>query len=589
MNGYEKSAAQLALRFDPGTFGRIDLVYYYGYADNDPAARVVPGGAFQMNCVRGTASPALGLPPPAITAFTDFCGVYPDGDDLPAPQRPRERATFDQTGNSTSVHHFNLRGDFDLWGGTLSTAVGYTKSKVEVFRSFDNRRDGLPFFLIPGGVTTTALANTFQGQANQNDETSLEIRWRSDQTKPVRWMVGAFLWRWDSDRPTLFGIDTTNFPAGTSPRLPVAGFRSFLTSDGRPSPFPTGGINVFYTEDRAYFGSLEWDITDQLTASIEVRNSRETKFRDLLLNPNTQTDTDGPGFKGSWDKTDPRFTLQYRWSDTLQFYASAAQGSKSGGFNTAATLASDVPFNPESNWTYELGAKGNLFDGALSFDAAIFSIDWSDVQLQAPPTPPSLTPITRNFGEVEARGAELALAWRAADWATFNLGVGYTDPKFTGRGSVDLAANTITFCLTDPRCSGDIIQITPPGGTPRNALSLDGNQLPRSSQWTVSAGADLERALTPVWTGYARGNYRFESEQFMAPNNFARIGDRHLLALRVGAFSDTFDVALWGENLTDDSTPLITGFATLLNTALTEQQVVLSTPRTWGVTASWKF
>jgi hypothetical protein len=39
-------------------------------------------------------------------------------------------------------------------------------------------------------------------------------------------------------------------------------------------------------------------------------------------------------------------------------------------------------FDPDETKNYELGIKGQVLDGALQFDASLYYIDWSDVQLQ---------------------------------------------------------------------------------------------------------------------------------------------------------------------------------------------------------------
>src|SRR5690606_1200482 len=160
------------------------------------------------------------------------------------------------------------------------------------------------------------------------------------------------------------------------------------------------------TESRAVFGALEFDFTDRLRGRIEGRytdeeKSQRTPIRDgqVIANPRT--------FEDNWTFVTPRVSLDYRTPGGWLVYGSAAKGVKAGGFNENASVPAEESFAPEENWTFELGTKADVLDGRLGFDAAIFYVDWSDMQLPAL-SPGAAIPqtVTLNVGTATSRGVE---------------------------------------------------------------------------------------------------------------------------------------------------------------------------------------
>ena len=62
----------------------------------------------------------------------------------------------------------------------------------------------------------------------------------------------------------------------------------------------------------------------------------------------------------------PRFALNWKPNDDILLFASATRGFKSGGWNARETSPTRIlPFGPEKVWSYEIGAKTELFDRRL--------------------------------------------------------------------------------------------------------------------------------------------------------------------------------------------------------------------------------
>ncbi|MBO9694926.1 MAG: TonB-dependent receptor [Sphingopyxis sp.] len=85
----------------------------------------------------------------------------------------------------------------------------------------------------------------------------------------------------------------------------------------------------------------------------------------------------------TFDAVTPRAVITWLPSRRFTAYASYSQGFRSG-FNQSPTIIRTAPGIPpvkaDRLSNYEVGAKGSLLGGALTFDAALYYIDWKDIQ-----------------------------------------------------------------------------------------------------------------------------------------------------------------------------------------------------------------
>ena len=90
-------------------------------------------------------------------------------------------------------------------------------------------------------------------------------------------------------------------------------------------------------------------------------------------------------------------TVDYKASDDVNLYARVARGYRSGGYNARQDTSSIplTPFEEESIWSYELGAKTE-FANRLRLNGAVFYNVYTD-QLVTIPVP---TPAGQSFGNI---------------------------------------------------------------------------------------------------------------------------------------------------------------------------------------------
>jgi iron complex outermembrane recepter protein len=84
-----------------------------------------------------------------------------------------------------------------------------------------------------------------------------------------------------------------------------------------------------------------------------------------------------------FSEVSPRVVLTWYPKENLTVYSSYSEGFRSGTLQTPAVTvaAPSIPAsNPDTLKNYEVGAKGNLLDGRVGFDAALYYMEWQGLQ-----------------------------------------------------------------------------------------------------------------------------------------------------------------------------------------------------------------
>jgi iron complex outermembrane receptor protein len=309
-------------------------------------------------------------------------------------------------------------------------------------------------------------------------------------------------------------------------------------------------------------------------------------------------------FARTFNSFSPRITLDYRPTDDILFYASAAKGVRSGGFNTvnpvSATgiLASEVSYEEETNWTYEAGIKSRLFDRALLFNASVFHVDWGNAQVSAftnNPTAVNPARIVQNTGSLSVNGFEVQAEWAIADLLTLGGSVTYSDPKFDagaydGSTTAQCRVGTAPNFTSAPGCP-PVIPVVAGNGTTQYVISLEGNRPQRSVKLSWNAFAAANVPLNDTWSLSGRVDVNHSGSAFANLINTAAFGERTLTNVRLAVENDQFSVALWATNLFDEQyvANSINQPRAGLPFAYSLNEIYLGEGRRIGVTASVRF
>lgn len=392
-------------------------------------------------------------------------------------------------------------------------------------------------------VLTEGAELTFQGTPQgEFDYWQHEVRVEYDEG-PLRLLFGGFMSRVEDI--DIFSIDLPElrflFGGGPAPAFGT----DPITTD--VLGFELGNATTI-VRSRSLFGLASYAfMDDKLRLTGELRYTKETK--DLTNNANMSME---PRFEA--DFLNPRITLDYNVTRNSLIYVLAAKGTKAGGINGDPGAFGGVPlipeeknFDPDTNWTYEIGTKNTFMDGRLVLNAAAFYIDWSDQQISILPTTPpgvvlpdgvSSTPILANAGDVTIKGFEFSGTYSPIEPLVLNFGVSYQDATF-GDGVISERLLRRGFC-DDIVCSSD--------------FDIGGNTLQRSAPWQANGGFNWQDEFK-VLEGvdyFVQADIAWQAQQFVSELNLATVEPRTLVNASLGLQADNWGVRIWARNLLNE-------------------------------------
>lgn len=506
----------------------------------------------------------------------DFGGAFPIG----TPGGPRLFCgTFGVMGDTVEMdpRAYGRRVDADIYALNLDWEVSDTVSLSYLFGKVEGRSDGQyttesdqvncgGIFNADGNVAFLGTLCNFQGGLTGSvDYDSHELR-ASFDAGPLDIAVGGFY------------VDGQDLPIAVSVNVPpLETFNDRVDPD--VSSFPDNiifGRTETITEVKALFGEATYAFNNGATRfGAEVRYTEEelTSFNLRVAND--------PGLNETYKFWTPRFTLEHDLSDDALIYATVARGAKAGGFNAGANNPDLRVFDPEFNWTYEVGAKTQI-GGIATVNAAAYLTKWSDMQVTAsdPDDPSDFSQVLiRNLGDATIYGFEVEAFVEASDNISFDATLAYNSSTFDD-GTNDLQFVAFRFGFP-PSCDGIVCD--------PNTGDIGGNDLPRTPKFMASAGAEYAAPYNSNGDEFfLRADVSYQDGFYANTINSARSPSRFLANLRAGAEYGQFNVAFWARNLFDKkyittSTAIVqSGGANLFGAYYGER-------RTFGVTASFNY
>ncbi len=283
-----------------------------------------------------------------------------------------------------------------------------------------------------------------------SDSFTQEIRLVSEGEGPWHWTLGGYYQDLQIDtyeEEKLKGIaDWSELPGTGFGPFPTFGDVAEYFGLLRPSQITPEDLTYLFDrkvkfKDKSLFGEIGYDITPQWSINAGMRAFWQETSQDLLVEIpyfGPIVAEDGNIYGRNQDSSDAsfddqiyRFNTSYQLSDDTLVYATWSEGFRAGGGNAypvGGCPYCDPPdfirFGPDTATNYELGVKGTL-GGVLQYTAAVFRIDWEDIQLETSST--STSAIIVNAGKARSQGAELELTWAPTDELLVTAGYSYTD------------------------------------------------------------------------------------------------------------------------------------------------------------------
>ncbi len=536
INGYEHLGFRGLLDFDNGP-ARIKIIADYYEADDDCCGEVT-------GVSRGAVLNAeLGLP-------------------LGVSQGENQRFVNHNlvTQSNDRQYGITVNADFDvLTDHTLSAIYGYRNWNNEEIREGD---------FLPRPLVGTPQVHD-RGFV-ETDQSSLELRLASDQSKAFKYQVGGFYWRSENTQTVTrnaIACLTSSLPAD-----PRTGARPCNLGDTVNTLFPTAtSDSLVDIENYAVFGQATYDFTDWIGLTVGLRYTHDSidfahrRFpafnattrlpltgailNQTLLNSNPAGGlaTANPPGNGTVLSTggttnsniSGKAVLTVKPSDDVLFYGSYTRGYKGPAFNVFFNHTGPnnaVPIDEETSDAFELGLKSRFADNRIQVNAAAFQMTYDGFQannfvLLNGGTISNLT----NAGQVRSTGFEIDILANPVDGLDLFANIAYADAK---------------------------VRRFNPNPLTNAPDARNGTKLPLAPEWSWNIGATYETPFSAFGSDfkvYVRTAYNQVSSQFSDLGEGGPIEGYGLWNASVG-YSDADDnwrLTFMMRNITDESYVLL--------------------------------
>lgn len=554
INDEETNGGRAMLRWTPDERLTVDAMYLYQDLETGGSSRFTARGV-----------PAWPNQPPEIASLPGNTGFTPlPGLPSLTPGRNFVNSDITRNGRDDTVEIFGGTAAYKFDFGTATVSASHFDHDIQF------RFDSTPILLF-FGVPAPAITE----QPQSYETTMVEARFASDLDGPLNF-VGGLYYQKDNNDFAVF-VPTTDGKGNAVP-IDVLNSNDFF-----------GGGTIFFARDRfdeveqkAVFGEVTYDLMDRvhLLAGFRVFDSDLQSIQSTLhafggaLSPVAGTvigqninGNDIGLIKTGDTTTRPKFSVSIDLNEDVMIYGLYSEGYRVGGVNNAnQPFAPGIPatFKSDELTNWEAGFKSRLLSNTMQINAALFLIDWNDIQVE-PRDPAGNIPFTTNGGAAELNGVEWSVAWSPTDQLNFTFAGNY---------------------FFDHQLTTD--QPTLPGASPFVIVGLAGDEIPNVPKLQFFASATYDATIMNRPAHFTADlTYRGESNtEFRAGNPFNIALDSYALLDLYARFdlTERVTVGLYAKNATD-SLAVIDGIGTFQD----PESIVAARPRTFGATISLKY
>ncbi len=413
----------------------------------------------------------------------------------------------------SDISYTNLVAKYDLgWGELLSSSTWRTEEVFSV-------RNFLGVFWEPIPIS--------QGGPGKDEAFIQEVRLNSSFDGPLQFLVGVY-------------YEDIKTDGGTDYRWNAADGADNPFNLGDPNGFGTkGGVLAFQssTRQKAFFGELSYDVTDDLTVTVGTRRfSYDLTSDGQTVIPGffyPTTDSYFVDLASSESEDSYKFNATYKLTDESLVYIQWAEGFRLGSPLNPTSSTCDVdgdgnhddlglPFlnrlNSDFTENTEIGTKFSMLDGKLNVNASIYSIDWNGIPVYIGISSPCGHGINVNAGSANSRGAEVELTYYASDAINIDFSTSYINAEL---------------------------------GVDVEGLGVAGSRLPGMPKANARLGVQYQFALAG-YDSYLRTDMSYVGGFY---NNLEELGDQAgnyvELNVKLGTTVDNINMALFINNLTN--------------------------------------
>jgi iron complex outermembrane receptor protein len=378
----------------------------------------------------------------------------PEDASLQSPSLGRNKRFTDRPDLYTAkVTNLNATIEYQFDGAKFTSSSTFSRSDVQFHVDLQGTFGGfIPFALDADGLTRTFVE---------------EARLTSDPGGKFDYVVGGFYLHRDADTGFNFRSTVPFLSAHGITGLPDEYYERFTTNTQSHELAAFGEVTYRFTNKFWVTGGLRYGgfgaqsttypggfNSNYFTLALTGASGPLTIIP-IAAGPGTRATASRPSFKAS---------LSWKPSSNLTTYATVSTGFRTPVLNAQAGSRSIVNPNDivipsgassDNLKNYELGAKGRWLGGKLSVNAAIFWIDWQNIQVQANRVSDSIQFAT-NIGAARSRGAEFEITILPVKGLTIGLNGAYVDAKVTKLSASEAAISgaVLGARLASPKFQG---------------------------------------------------------------------------------------------------------------------------------------
>ncbi|HTQ98423.1 MAG TPA: TonB-dependent receptor [Candidatus Acidoferrum sp.] len=326
----------------------------------------------------------------------------------------------------------SLLAEWNLGGGKLTSVTAWRYWNWYPL----NDRDFI-------GLPITTISSNFQKQTQWTQE----IRFAGNITDKFDYVAGVFLYKQDinTDSVQEQGSAAARFLLAPSANANTPGLLNGLHQDS---------YIKYDNKSYALFSQATWHVTDNFSVVPGLRYNYDYKNADynnvvvgglqttnaaLIALKNSVLQSQAYHAISSNNNLSGEFTLQYKFADHINGYATYSKAYKSVGMNLNGIPAdaagnpalSTATVLPEKVHNYEVGVKSTLLNGSLSINADIFDTRIHDFQANVINGAVGvLRGYLANAEAASVKGGEIDVSWRPTSNLLFTLSGAFADGKY---------------------------------------------------------------------------------------------------------------------------------------------------------------
>lgn len=459
--------------------------------------------------------------------------------------------------NQTYGATFNggqLIGDFEFaneaqkntteeeWGGAVALQHDFDELTFNLTASYRNEDElsyGTDFDL-------TAMPVSSGGTQRDNRYWNVEARLSKLEQSGGNWLIGTALSKEKKSRQ-LYSL------------IGAGGFDDYAKAS----------LQHLEPQSWALFAQSIWPITDNLnlTTGLRYEHSKYRITQDagvLDMGEIGQFTFPGLSREATSDAWVPKIALDYTFDNDVMLYTSASKGFLPGGYNlVAADKGPEIAnrygnYDDEELWSYELGAKSEIFNGKAFISAALFYIDaasWQEYSVLTDSEGRIIsTVLVSSDAAIESTGFEIELNAQVTEKLNIIAGLGYVDASYS----------QYQFSATE---------------------DFSGNDVKMVPEYDISLSVSYD--LSDHW--YARVDMQALGETPLHQDNSVTREEQLILGLSTGYQAEHWSVRLYAKNLTNERYASGLAYKNFLLGDDGNDYAPLANPRVIGVDFDWQF